>query len=122
MSKETTRYGLSFICRKCPRCNGSGSLPPGSGRATPSPAFHREGREQFCPEKTQKNWTTDGRSAPVAVPEKVEARLEAAEELARFAEWSFEGDDDAIVFCPPEMEDSTRAALARFRSTGGKEQ
>ena len=51
----------------------------------------------------------------------VEARLEAAEELARFAEWSFEGDDDAIVFCPPEMEDSTRAALARFRSTGGTE-
>ena len=47
----------------------------------------------------------------------VQARLEAADRLAEFAAWSFEGDDDAIVFCSPEMEAATRAALAVYRST-----
>lgn len=41
--------------RGCIRCHGSGRA------STPSPAL--EGREEVCPEKTQKNWTTDGGSA-----------------------------------------------------------
>jgi rubrerythrin len=78
----------------CPMCRdlenveySSGSIGPcPTCRATPSPAFHREGREQFCPEKTQKNWTTDGRSAPVAVPEKVEVMARAIGEVGGI-EW-----------------------------------
>ena len=114
--------------RECPDCAGEEirgcSRCDGSGRATtPSPAFHREGREQFCPEKTQKNWTTDGRSAPVAVPEKVEVNRADLELILTDTDIYYpgyaEGSDEPSGL--PERgaaaEDRLRAALAAFRAT-----
>ena len=103
--------------RGCSRCDGSGRA------TTPSPAFHREGREQFCPEKTQKNWTTDGRSAPVAVPDKVEVDAEDLELILTDTDIYYPGyaeDSDEPSGLPERgaaAEDRLRAALAAFRAT-----
>lgn len=47
----------------------------------------------------------------------VQARLEAAEQLARFAAWCLEGEGNTWDFAPEELEEATAAALAAFRAT-----
>jgi len=49
----------------------------------------------------------------------VEARLEAAKQLARFAAWCLEGEGNTWDFAPEELEEATAAALAAFRATEG---